>query len=105
MLDCQILIYSDAAVAHRRLCKQTDLHDRIDRQMEVAHHVEVFAVYGIMESKIVTHAADLQPGGVAFKITSVCIVGIALGDNADSCMGAKVCQFIAALCLPTRPRS
>ena len=96
-LDGQLLVHAKAAVAHRGLSQQTDLHHPLHGQMEVAHHVEIFAVHRVMERKVVPHAAHLEPCGVAFQIAAIGVVGITLGDHAHRRMGAEVRQLVAAL--------
>ena len=39
------LINSDSAVANRSLCQESDFYNRINRQMEISHHVEILSIH------------------------------------------------------------
>ena len=64
-LNAEIFVDSDAAVADRCLCQKSDLYDTVNGKMELSHHIEVFAVCGVVECKIVSHSCDLEPRCVA----------------------------------------
>ena len=59
--DRKMLIDAVPAVSRGRLCQKADLDHRIYGKMEIAHHVEMLSVGGIMEGKIISSISETSP--------------------------------------------